>query len=147
MAKTTDSETVVIIDDELHNMGWMIDYIEGNKLRVKTAQNANDAINILSQEIYRAAIIDLNIPILEPLTAKAKEIGLVYAMYPGLYVANFARNRGYRDRQTVLYSVHKDSSVAEEARRLGCTYIIKGRPKEIKTELDAVLSYDPTTGA
>lgn len=44
----------------------------------------------------------------------------------------------------MIYSVHKDASVAEEASKLGCTYILKGRPKEIKAEIEAVVSYDPT---
>jgi hypothetical protein len=58
--------------------------------------------------------------------------------------AREARNRGYRDRQVVIYSVHRDAAVAEEAARLGCTYILKGRPKEIINELKEVVSYDPT---
>jgi hypothetical protein len=47
----------------------------------------------------------------------------------------------------IIYCVHRDPAVTDEAKRLGCTYIIKGRPKEIKRELDDVVSYDPTTGA
>jgi hypothetical protein len=44
----------------------------------------------------------------------------------------------------VIYSVHKDAAVADEAAKLGCTYILKGRPKEIKAEIEEIVSYDPT---
>lgn len=144
MAKTTDPKTVVLIDDELHNMSWMIDYLESRDLNVLTASNANNAISILEKEIYRAIIVDLNIPILDPLTNTALSKGDVYGRFPGLYVASYARNKGHRSRQVVIYSVHRDAAVSAEAVKLGCTYIIKGRPKEIKKELDDVVSFDPT---
>ncbi|MBY3345379.1 response regulator [Rhizobium laguerreae] len=144
MAKTTDSKTIVLIDDEIHNMSWMVDYLHSRGFEAITASNANDAVQILDKEIYRAVIVDLNIPILDPLVSAAVAKGDVYGRFPGLYVAYYARNKGYRDRQVVIYSVHRDPAVSEEASRLGCTYIIKGRPKEIKQELDAVVTYDPT---
>jgi CheY-like chemotaxis protein len=145
MAKTTNPNTVVLIDDEIHNMSWMIDYLHSRGLETLTASNANDAVQVLEREIYRAVIVDLNIPLLEPLISSVMTKGDVYGRYPGLYVAFYARNKGYRDRQVVIYSVHRDPAVSEEASKLGCTYIIKGRPKEIKQELDEVISFDPTT--
>lgn len=144
MAKTTDPTTIFMLDDEMYNLTWMVDYIYSKKFTVVTASNANDAVDLIAAEIYRVAIIDLNVPLLPPLDAAAAEMGEVYAKFPGLFVARSARNRGYRDRQVVIYSVHRDESVAEEAKKLGCTYILKGRPKELKQELDAILSYDPT---
>jgi CheY-like chemotaxis protein len=144
MAKTTRPDTVVLIDDEIHNMSWMIDHLESGGYTVITASNTNDALRVLDTEIYRAVIVDLNIPVLEPLVSSVVTKGDVYGRYPGLYVAFYARNRGYRDRQVVIYSVHRDPAVSEEASKLGCTYIIKGRPKEIKRELDEVMSFDPT---
>jgi response regulator RpfG family c-di-GMP phosphodiesterase len=145
MAVTTVADTVVLVDDELHNMVWMMDYLDHKGLLILPAGNANEAIDIIDEEIYRCAIIDLNIPISAPLVEAAAKKGAVYAQYPGLFVAWYARNRGYRNRQVVLYSVHREQSVAQEAERLRCTYILKGRPKEIKEELEAVVSFDPTT--
>ena len=144
MAKTTVSDTIVILDDEIYNITWMIDYLNNKDLKVEISSTANDAIELINREIYRAIIVDLNVPILPPLESSVVEMGSVYAKYPGLYVARAARNRGYRDRQVILYSVHRDAGVAEEARKLSCTYILKGRPKEIKAELDAVVAFDPT---
>lgn len=144
MALTTVSDTVVLLDDEIHNMVWLMDYLSNSGITVIPTINANDAIAVLSEEIYRAAIIDLNVPILAPLEEAARAVGGVYAKFPGLFVARHARNSGYRARQIVIYSVHRDAQVSEEANKLGCTYILKGRPKEIKIELDAILEFDPT---
>ncbi|MFQ6158545.1 hypothetical protein [Sinorhizobium meliloti] len=113
MAKTTKPDTVVLIDDEIHNMSWMIDYLHSAGFEVITASNANDAVEVLNTEIYRAVIVDLNIPVLEPLVSSVVARGDVYGRYPGLYVAFYARNKGYRDRQVVIYSVHRDPAVSE----------------------------------
>ena len=144
MAKTTVRDTVVLVDDEMHHLTWMVDYFYSQKLKVIPIDNANDAVAELEKDVYRAAIIDLNIPLLSPLVEAAEKLGVVYVRYPGLYVAKRARNLGYRDRQVIIYSVHRDPEVLEEVKRLRCTYILKGRPKEIKQELMSVLSFDPT---
>lgn len=144
MAKTTVADTIIVIDDELQNVVWMVDWFDAKGMYVQVAPNVNEAMERVNEEIYRALIVDLNIPVLEPLDAAVKEMGAVYVKYPGLFVASKARNRGYRDRQVIIYSVHRDPEVSEEAKRLGCTYIIKGRPREIKAELEAVLKFDPT---
>jgi CheY-like chemotaxis protein len=137
------SNTVVIVDDEIHNMLWMIDYLESKGFKTITASNLNDALALIEGAFYRALIIDLNIPVLDPLNAVLDKLESVYKIYPGLYVAKQARNKGYRNRQVMIYSVHKDASVASEAEKLDCTYILKGRPKEIKGEIDQVVSYSP----
>jgi len=144
MAKTTVPDTVVLVDDEMHHLTWMVDYFYSQRIEVIPIDNANDAVAELEREVYRAAIIDLNIPLLPPLVEVAERLGSVYVRYPGLFVAKRARNLGYRDRQVIIYSVHRDADVLEEVRRLGCTYILKGRPKEIKQELASVLAFDPT---
>ncbi len=144
MAKTTVPDTVVIIDDEPYSLSWMLDYIDGNGLKYIIASNVNEAINVIEREIYRVLVIDLNIPVFEPFRVALIERGGAYARFPGLFVAERARNRGYRNKQVVIYSVHRDAEVASEAKKLDCTYILKGRPKEIKAEIEFILSYDPT---
>lgn len=145
MAKTTVPNTILMLDDEIYNLTWMMDFFYSKGLDIIPASTANDAIEIINSEIYRAAVIDLNVPLLPPLDTAAAEYGETYVRYPGLFVARQARNRGYRDRQVVIYSVHRDEAVMREAKMLGCTYILKGRPKEIKEELNAVLEFDPTS--
>lgn len=144
MAKTTAPNSVVLIDDEWHNVSWIQDYLESNNISVITAENLGDAVAIIEKEIYRALIIDLNIPASGPFNALLMGLGAPYPLFPGLYLANKARNLGYRGRQVMLYTVHREAAVTQEANRLGVTYIIKGRPLEIKRELNSVLSFDPT---
>ena len=144
MAATTRPDTVLLFDDEPHNLQYVIDYIEFKSLKCLVAQTADDAVALLEAEIYRSIIVDLNIPMTPRLAANVANFGNVYLQYPGLYVANFARNKGYRGKQVLVYSVHKDEAVVPEARKLGFAYLIKGRPLEIKAELDDVLSFDPT---
>ena len=67
----------------------------------------------------------------------------VYEKYPGLTVADYARQRGHLGRQVIVYSVHDDDAVRAEVVRLGSTYLMKGRPRQFKRELEDVLSYDP----
>ena len=144
MAVTTKRNEVVIVDDEMHNMTWLVDFLENRGFGVHKHENLNDALDFIDKEIYRFLIFDLNIPVYTPLKDSLAEKGAIYLKYPGLYGAFFARNIGYRDRQVILYSVHKDSEVARIARNMMCTYIMKGRPTEIKLEVESVISYDPT---
>lgn len=144
MARTTVSGTLVVVDDEMQHLTWLLDYLYSKGFEILPVDNANDAIDQTTKEVYRALIIDLNIPILPPLEQAAASLGGVYVRYPGLFVARHARNSGYRDRQVVIYSVHKDPDVINEAKKLGCTYILKGRPREIMDELRQVLAFDPT---
>lgn len=101
-------------------------------------------LQAISEEVYRAAILDLNVPMVSRLKPGPVSDKLVYQKYPGLYVALQARNSGYRDRQVIIYTVHRDEEVAREASIIKCTYIVKGRPRELKEEINRVLSYDPT---
>jgi CheY-like chemotaxis protein len=144
MATTTDPKTILLLDDELFNIYWLIDYINSQGYDVYPTASADEAIQAISSEIYRAAIIDLNVPMASAPSSGPRNKNPVYQRYPGLYVAWFASNRGYRDRQVIIYSVHRDEEVAREAKIIGCTYIVKGRPRELKDELIHVLSHDPT---
>lgn len=145
MARTTVLDTVLILDDELYNLTWMVDFLESQGLKTMTFSDANSIVPEINSEIYRCLVLDLNVPVYSPLDVDAESRGHVYRQYPGLYIAWLARNRGYRGRQVLVYSVHKDEGVEAETDRLGCTYIRKGRPREVKSELEQVLSYDPTS--
>ena len=145
MARTTMPDTVLVLDDEMYNLTWMIEFFKDNGLKVKEYANVNEILGPIGEDIYRCIIVDLNVPALPPINKDVESKGDVFRRYPGLFVAAVARNAGYRGRQVVIYSVHKDEAVEAEAKRLGCTYIRKGRPREMKAELLDVLSYDPTS--
>ena len=145
MARTDITDTVLVLDDELYNLTWMIEFFESRGLRAREFANVNEILGAIRAEVYRCIIIDLNVPVLPPVDKDVESEGDVFRKYPGLFVAAVARNAGYRGRQVVIYSVHRDEAVEVEAKRLGCTYIRKGRPREMKAELLDVLSYDPTS--
>lgn len=132
-------KSILLLDDQMVNMMWMLDYLYSLEFSVDTANNANDAYELASNEKYDAAIIDLNVPLTPPLDAIARELDPVYLKYPGLLVARQARNKGHKGRQIIIYTVHREAEIKEIAEKLGCTYIIKGRPIEIKDELERVL--------
>jgi hypothetical protein len=67
----------------------------------------------------------------------------LFQRYPGLLVADYARNHNHTGRQVVVYSVHDDPHVRELTDKLGVTYLLKGRPRILKGELKTVLSFDP----
>jgi CheY-like chemotaxis protein len=144
MAKTTKGNSIIIMDDEPYNLEWLFDFLEAKGFEVMTTSNVTEAIDLISTDIYRAVILDLNVPVPPEAMASVSKLGGAYLKYPGLYVAREARNKGYRDRQVIIYSVHRDAEVSEEAAKLGCNYILKGRPIELKHEILSVVEYDPT---
>lgn len=137
------SETILLVDDELSSMTWMLDYLYSKDFDIDTCSTANDGFDLVSKNKYRAAIIDLNIPLTPPLDSLAQDLDPVYLKFPGLLVAREARNKGHRSKQIIIYTVHREAEIKQIADKLGCTYIIKGRPIEIKDELEEVFSYNP----
>lgn len=117
----------------------MLDYLYSKGFDVDTANNANDAYELANNEKYDAAIIDLNVPLFSPLSEVAEKLDPVFLKFPGLLVARQARNKGHKGRQIIIYTVHREAEIRDIAGKLDCTYIIKGRPIEIKDELERVL--------
>jgi hypothetical protein len=93
---------------------------------------------------YRAIIVDLNIPVCGADRDRAEKLGEIYAVFPGLLVAFSARNKGYRSKQVIVYSAHKESAVQTVTDMLNVQYIIKGNSASVMREIEDVLSYDPT---
>ena len=144
MARTSVTNTVLILDDEVYNLRWMIEFFEDKGLNVRTFSDANSIVKEIQKEIFRCLVLDLNVPVKPPLDKDAKERGDIFRRYPGLFIASIARNSSYRGKQVVIYSVHKEEAVEVEAEKISCTYIRKRRPREMKKELQDILSYDPT---
>jgi CheY-like chemotaxis protein len=122
MKRTHDKETILLIDDEPFHMVWMHDYVESLGYKIEQCTNLNEGVEAIGKRQYRAAIIDLNISALEPINQELKRRSGVYSRYPGLFAASFARNRGYRDRQVIIYSVHQDVEVRRETEILVSDY-------------------------
>jgi len=138
------NDTILVLDDEPHFLTWLSDYLECKGYKIKFVTTIDDAFKEINQYRYRAFVVDLNVPAGEQFSSAIKKLGNVYENYRGLFIAREARTLGYRDRQVVVYSVHRHDSIQDVCNKIGATYITKGRPHLFKEEIDAVLAYDPT---
>lgn len=136
------ADTILIADDEAYNIGFLPEFLEGLNYKTEVVENVDAALSCLQEARYRMVLADLSIPLLPPQSLLAGRDAL-YHKYPGLLIADFARNHNHTGRQVVLYSVHEDPHVRDFASRYGVTYLLKGRPRAIKEEIREVLAYDP----
>ncbi len=144
MAARTISNVVLLIDDEPEYLGWVIEYIESLGLRSEVAVNLKEALANLERKGYRLVLLDLNIPAagVAPTLARTP----VAQKYPGIVVAQFCRNRSYDGGQVVAYSVHDDDAADAELTKLGCRYLLKGRPAELKRLIKEATKIPARTG-
>lgn len=140
-------EQVLIMDDEPHLLDWLAEYFNKKHYDCRFAINIAEAIELLKTETFRMLVLDLNVPAPGEYTSLLNAKGSLYQKYRGLYVAEYARTIGYRDRQVVVYSVHDVDEVRLQTERMRVTYVTKGRPRAFKLEIDDVLSFDPSAGA
>jgi len=135
-------DTILIADDEPYNLQFILDFLELLEYKTVVADNVDNAIRRLQEFRFRAVVADLSIPLLPPQSLLTGRDPL-FQKYPGLLVADYARNHNHTGRQVIVYSVHDDAQVRELAGRLGVTYLLKGRPRLLKEEIKDVLSFDP----
>lgn len=135
-------KTVLIADDELFNLQFVVDFLEAKSYLVEVAVNVDAAIAMLQKARYRMVLADLSIPLLPPHALLAGREPLFHK-YPGLLIADYARNHNHTGRQVVIYSVHEDAQVRDFSKLYGTGYILKGRPRILKDEILDILSYDP----
>ena len=135
-------DTILLADDEPYDLQWVLDFLETMNYKTVVAENVDEALRRLQEHRFRAIIADLSVPLLPPHSLLIGRDPL-FQKYPGLLVADYARNHNHTGRQVVVYSVHDDQQVRELALRLGVTYLLKGRPRLLKEEFKSVLSFDP----
>lgn len=136
------ARTILLADDEPYNLSWAEEYLSSKRYEVETATTVDEALRRLQRNRFRVVVADLSIPFQDPHQWPRSSEPLL-EKYPGLVIAEYARNHGHLDRQVIVYSVHDDPLVVAHSSRLGITYMLKGRPRQFKDELDSVLSYDP----
>lgn len=135
---------ILILDDEPHSISWLPEYLASKDYSCVIAKNIKEAIEQVSNEKFRAIVVDLNVPAPGEYAAALAAKGEVYVKYRGLYFAEHARTLGYRNRQVIVYSVHDIDEVRLVTDRIRIDYATKGRPRDFKALIDDVLSYDPT---
>jgi hypothetical protein len=75
----------------------------------------------------------------QPLAA----LGTEFLRYPGLMAARRARSTGHNTYRVIVYSVHDSEDVQAYADNVRCRYILKGRPRELKSHIEATIDRAP----
>lgn len=132
------------MDDEPHVLDWLTEYLEAKGFKIEIALNVDHAIDILDRKSFRVAIFDLNVPASPETLKKLEQKGSIYTKYRGLYAAEYARTKGHRGKQVIVYSVHDSIDIQNKCTTVDIQYLIKARPREFKRELNDILSFDPT---
>ncbi len=135
-------DTILLADDEPYHLDFVVEFLEKLKYKIVVADNVDKALLRLQECRFRSIIADLSVPLLPPQSLLTGRPPL-FQEYPGLLVADYARNHNHTGRQVVVYSVHDDPRVRELTGRLGVTYLLKGRPRMFKEEFMDLLSFDP----
>lgn len=138
------SEKILIVDDEPHNISWLPEYLADKGFSCVISKNIQNAVESLDREKFRAIVVDLNVPASGEYNKALAKKGSLYTRYPGLYFAEHARTKGYRNKQVIVYSVHDLDEVRLLTNRIRIEYVTKGRPRDFKSLINEVLSYDPT---
>lgn len=140
-----DKQNILIMDDEPHLLEWLVEYLRAKGCATTIVTDITGAMAMLRSDFkFRILVLDLNVPAAGEYAELLAARGSLYETYRGLYVAEQARNMGYRGRQVIVYSVHDVDAVNEVTQRIGVTYATKGRPRAFKAEIDSVLSFDPS---
>lgn len=137
------SDTILVIDDEPMYLEWLEEYLNSKGFKVEFAETADIGIKKSQLSTYRAYIIDLNMPASDRLKSDPRNRTSLDAEYPGLIVARYVRTAGESGSRVIVYSVYISDPLYDEVKRLGCTFVQKGRPKVIKEQIEQVLKKDP----
>jgi len=140
--KSYDKDHMLIADDEPEHLIWLVDYLKAKGFDVTMATSVSEAMEAIGNIRYRAYIVDLNIPLggWVPHPAPPSQ---TYDNYQGLYIIRAARTQGNAGARVIAYSAHYNQQIADEIRQLYCEYLVKGRARELKAEIDQLLSRDP----
>jgi CheY-like chemotaxis protein len=136
---------ILLVDDEPYHIKWIAENLQDDGYQVEYARNVLEALDQIRGKRFRMMLVDLNLPVFGAHVDHALSLGEIYKIFPGLIVAREARNIGYRAKQVVLYSAHKEGAVQAEADILQVEYIIKGNTRHIMTEIEEILAFDPTS--
>lgn len=137
-----EQSRVLLADDEPEHLDWLVDYLKGKGYATTVVTNVRDAITAIERQTYRAYLIDLNIP-LGGWAPTVSGSGATYEDYHGLYILKLVRSQGNSGARVMAYSAHQNDQISSEIKRLYCRYVVKGRPRELKTEIEHLLQRDP----
>jgi len=142
--RSYSASRILLVDDEPEHLDWLVDYLKAKGYETTITTSVRDSINAIEKTTYRAYLVDLNIPF-GGWTPTVDVTAPAYADYHGLYVLKLVRSQGNAGPRVVAYSAHSNEQILAEIKRLYCKYVLKGRPRELKEEIEKLLSRDPKT--
>jgi len=134
-------KTILVVDDEPEYLEWLYDYLATKGFGVDKAESVAEAIQLADAADYRLYLVDLNIP--AGSWGLPSDIPNVYMQYKGFNVIRYVRNQSQAGRRVVAYSAHENDEIHAAIKNLYCQYVVKGRAKDIKMEIESVLQHDP----
>jgi CheY-like chemotaxis protein len=140
--KTYSPKRVLLVDDEPEHLDWLVDYLKQKGLETVVATSVEAAVREIGVDTFRIYFIDLNIP-LGNLEAPYTGVSGTFDNYPGLHVIKLVRSQGNSGGRVMAYSAHQNEQIEAEMKRLYSRYVLKGRPRELKREIDGILQADP----
>jgi CheY-like chemotaxis protein len=135
--------SVLVIDDEPFQTEWLTEYFQARGFHVVQPEDLQSALAALESARYRYVVIDLSIPFSPALAQPLASLGTEFFRYPGLMAARRARTTGHVTFQVIVYSVHDSPEVELYADHIVCKYILKGRPRDLKTHIEHTLRRQP----
>lgn len=144
--KSYDKGHMLVADDEPEHLIWLVDYLKAKGFRVTMTVNVKEAIEAIENIKFRAYFVDLNIP-LGGWVPHPPPPSQTYDAYQGLYIIRAARTQGNAGARVIAYSAHYNEQITGDMKQLYCEYIVKGRVRELKAEIDQLLSHDPYASA
>jgi CheY-like chemotaxis protein len=138
--KNATPRKALIVDDQPEFLDYAVEFIEAQGLTVEKATTLPDALTAVTRERYKLVLVDMNIPAIDGITPEIRSRAPIVDKYPGIALAKHCRNIGYGAHSVVGYTVHDDDSIAAELEKLGCRYVLKGRPEAFKHAVKSSLA-------
>lgn len=135
-------KSVLLVDDEPEYLDWLRDYLVAKGFHVETALTADDAVRIASSADFRLYLVDLNIPS-GGWVPQQPALSAIYDQYKGLQVIRYVRTQSNAGARVVAYSAHENKDIHAAIDKLYCKYVVKGRARDIKSEIEDILLRDP----
>ena len=140
--KSYDPTRVLLADDEPEHLDWLVDYLSVKGLKTTIVTTIGESVKAFEEVLFRAYIVDLNIPF-GGWVPSIPQPSPTYSEYHGLYALKLIRSQGNPGSRVIAYSAHYNDQIVKEMRRLYCKYVVKGRPLDLKTEIETALKADP----
>jgi DNA-binding response OmpR family regulator len=133
-----DPNSFLVVDDEYEHIEFLPDFLRAKGFHVDVAPDAGKAIEYADKKKYLGYFIDLNIPVGE--YQSIRELKGIEKDYVGLRVIQDIRAQGNPGDRVIAYSAHENDTIKAAINRLYCQYIVKGRVREIKDQVKAIIT-------